>query len=58
MTPDKGFGTDTMPNKQGDGYPGAAQSAGDVDGFQSGDSPKSGDGAGKGVGSQQGFASK
>lgn len=54
----KDWGTTTMPAKQGDGYPGTPQSEGDVNGFRSGDSPKSGDGAGKTVGKEQGFASK
>lgn len=58
MQKDKGFGTDMPPAKQGDGYPGKPHSEGDVDGFQSGDSPSSGDGKGKTSGVQQGFASK
>lgn len=53
-----GFGTTKMPNKEGDGYPGQKRSEGDADGFQSGDKPGSIDGAGKGVGKEQGLSSK
>lgn len=56
MNDPKDWGTETMPDKSGSGYPGKAESEGDVNGFQSGDSPKSGDGSGKNVAEEQGFA--
>jgi hypothetical protein len=58
MEKSDGLGTTKLGAKSGDGYAGKAQSEGDVNGFQSGQSPDSGDGAGKGVGKEQGFAQK